>query len=613
MFIVKRFVNIISLLLVAFPLRMAAQENTALQDSINRLLVIQPGDTVKVNLLNKLAHSWLNNNQDSAMKLAKTSIALAEQLQYPKGKGIALVNMAICYRLKGNYSNALQNCLEGARLLEAAKAGSAMADACLQLAQIYKDMSGASQTEEYLTRGIAYGKESAAWAQRVQDTAGIVYSLNMLGVLYRDKGKEYAKVNYYETAFDAYTKAMTLITATGKGADARGRLYNNISQVYLEHKKDIHTGLVYLFKAVAFNKNNHNIASLSFNYGNIAAAYNSLQDHANSLLYARKMLDAGLLLKRPERIQNAYNQLYRSFLGAGQTDSALKYYVLADQLDDSLTNIRKTQQVMELQTKYETAKKEAEINRLQTESGNKNKRISILIAAVALFALLAGGLLWLYQRVKKQRQQITEQSGRLEVMMKELHHRVKNNLQIVSSLLSLQAYKLQDAEAISVLRESQLRVQAMSFIHQRHYKKDALTAVNMREYLTDLAESLLSSYGYHRDDFDLQVTVTKEMLDIDKALPIGLIINEMVTNALKYAYPSVARPGLTIMLTENTHHLVCLVKDNGIGMDENSWKQKNSSFGRQLISALCKQLRAEQTLVVSGGTQFTITIPKQAA
>ncbi len=108
--------------------------------------------------------------------------------------------------------------------------------------------------------------------------------------------------------------------------------------------------------------------------------------------------------------------------------------------------------------------------------------------------------------------------------MKELHHRVKNNLQIVSSLLSLQTYKVQDEEAVLVLKESQQRVQAMSFIHQRLYKTESLTAVNMKEYLTDLAESLVSSYGYNRDDFDLHIAVDKEMLDIDKALPIGLII-----------------------------------------------------------------------------------------
>jgi two-component sensor histidine kinase len=135
----------------------------------------------------------------------------------------------------------------------------------------------------------------------------------------------------------------------------------------------------------------------------------------------------------------------------------------------------------------------------------------------------------------------------------------------------------------------------------------------MKEYLTDLAESLVSSYGFNRDDFDLHIVVEKEMLDIDKALPIGLIINELMTNALKYAYSGTHRPSLNITLTEEDTKLVCTIKDNGTGIDEQQWKTTKNSFGKQLITALCKQLRAQQSLVVNAGTQFTITIPKQVA
>jgi len=214
--------------------------------------------------------------------------------------------------------------------------------------------------------------------------------------------------------------------------------------------------------------------------------------------------------------------------------------------------------------------------------------------------------------VLRQNKKIKKQEGHLNYLMKELHHRVKNNLQIVSSLLSLQTYKVQDEGAVLVLKESQQRVQAMSFIHQRLYKTETLTAVNMKEYLTDLAESLVSSYGFNRDDFDLYIKVEKEMMDIDKALPIGLIINEIVTNSLKYAYGNVNQPSLHISLTDEDTKLICDIKDNGIGINEQQWKQKGNSFGKQLITALCKQLRAQQTLVVDEGTRFTITIPKAA-
>ena len=599
------------LVFVCLPTK--AQDRAARQDSILRVLPRQADDTTKVNLLNKLAATYVQTDIDSMGALARQAKTLAEKLKYEKGIADASFHAAIYNRNKGDYTTALEELFHSIGIYNKLKAISPEAAAHLHIAQVYKDMSGSNETEEYLNKGITYSQQSYSLYHSVADTAGMVNSLNMLGIIYRDKGKIFGKLHYYDTAFREFNIALGLLQQSGKGKEHTGKLYNNISQVFLEYKKDYSKALDYLFKAVEFNKNNQNLSSLSFNYGNISNAYIKLHDNAQALLYAHKMLETARQLEKPERLRNAYGQMHESFKANGKMDSALHYYVLADQLDDSLNNVAKTSQVMDLQTKYETAKKESQIQRLEIEGTNKNKRITFLAAGIILFATLAACMIWLYRRVRNQRQQIAIQSKNLEMMMKELHHRVKNNLQIVSSLLSLQTYKVQDEGAVSVLRESQQRVQAMSFIHQRLYKKDELTAVNMKEYLTDLAESLLSSYGFDRDHFDLQIKREREMMDIDKALPIGLIINEMITNALKYAYRDIQHPSLLIGLTEDTSHMTFVIKDNGIGINEETWKQKSNSFGKQLITALCKQMRAKQTLVINGGTEFTITIPRQAA
>lgn len=538
---------------------------------------------------------------------------LAQKTGYLKGQADALINSTAYHRIKGNFPLALDENLQAIKQFENLRDTASTAAGYIQMAQLYKDMSGLNDTEEYIDKAIGYSQQAFTWYSWKRDTTGIIISLNMKGINFRDKAKLYGKHTYYDTAFAVYTKALALVSQSGKGRESLGRLYNNISQVYSEYKKDYRQALNYLFKAVEYNKSLHNLSSLSFNYGNIAYAYTKLNNHQQSLFYAGKMLETSNLLNRPERIQNAYQQLYHSFKGAGQPDSALRYYVLADRLSDSLTNLKKTQQVIDLQTKYETGRKEIEILRLQTEGAEKNQHITLLLTGLVILGALAGSLVWLYQRVRKQRQQITAQSARLEVMMKELHHRVKNNLQIVSSLLSLQTHKLKNESAISVLKESQLRVQAMSFIHQRLYKTDNLTTVNMKEYLTDLAESLVASYGYHRDQFDLHIEVEKELMDIDKALPTGLIINEIITNSMKYAYEKVSRPALQIRLREENGQIILKVKDNGSGIDIEEWNKPSSSFGKQLITALCRQLRAKQELVVDAGSAFTIIIPVQAA
>jgi len=163
------------------------------------------------------------------------------------------------------------------------------------------------------------------------------------------------------------------------------------------------------------------------------------------------------------------------------------------------------------------------------------------------------------------------------------------------------------------LKESQQRVQAMSLIHQRLYTKDEFTSINIREYVTDLIYSLMSSFGYSESNFQVELNVTREMLEIDQALPLGLILNERVTNSFKYAYTGIALPSLSVSLKEDSKNIFLSVKDNGKDFCEADWQQKKDSFGKQLITALTKQLRAKEEILLHDGTEFNLIIPKKIA
>lgn len=592
---------------------LSARQPLNYRDSVSKILLHEGETTRRVDLMNKLANNYFSTSSDTAFTIAQNANEVATKINYHLGQANTLLTMGAFHRTRGRHKEAQDLILASIAIFEKLDNKKRLAIAHLQIAQLYKDMSGSQNTIPYIQQGIHYSKSAYELLKATRDTLEMASSLNQQGIIYRDLAKHAAYRHYYDTAFTVYQQALGLIQASnGRYTDDLSILYNNISQVYIEYKKDYSKALDYLFKAVQLNQSANRYSSLSYNYNNISNCYVQLKRYSEALLYARKMLEVSLAIKQPSRIRNAYSQLSDVFSAVKQYDSALHYYVQSDVLEDSLTNIAKQREVIDLQTKYETGKKEVEILRLQTEAEARNKRIAWLVAGVVALAALAGWMIWLYQRIKKQQQQIRAQSTRLEVMMKELHHRVKNNLQIVSSLLSLQTYKVHDEGAVLVLKESQQRVQAMSFIHQRLYKTESLTAVNMKEYLTDLAESLISSYGFGRDEFDLNILVGKEMMDIEQALPIGLIINELMTNSLKYAYEGVQHPSLYIALKEDASNIVCTVKDNGAGIDEKTWNQKSNSFGKQLVKALCKQLRAQQTLVVNEGTQFTITIPRAA-
>ncbi len=195
-----------------------------------------------------------------------------------------------------------------------------------------------------------------------------------------------------------------------------------------------------------------------------------------------------------------------------------------------------------------------------------------------------------------------------EVLLKETHHRVKNNLQIVSSLLSLQASRTQPPEAVSALRESHDRIASMSRIHEKLYHSPSLASVDMREYTKSLVADLRESYGVGNNPVRLTVDAEDVSLDATRAIPVGLIITELASNALKHAFPKERKGEITIQLHRGgTRQFTLIVRDNGIGFPEEVDFRNSPSLGLTLVNSLVKQLGGTIELDRTNGTVFTIT------
>jgi PAS domain S-box-containing protein len=210
---------------------------------------------------------------------------------------------------------------------------------------------------------------------------------------------------------------------------------------------------------------------------------------------------------------------------------------------------------------------------------------------------------------KHAEEQIRASLKEKEVLLKEIHHRVKNNLQIVSSLLYLQSRKTSDDQALCVLRESQARVRSMALIHEKLYQCDDLANIDLADYVRSLTTYLLNSYGaaYHR--VNLRINVESTPLGLDRAIPCGLIINELVSNALKYAFPD-GRHGeiLVDLLRDGEGKLILVVKDDGVGLPENLDIADAPSLGLQLVGTLVKQLDGTIDVDRTGGTEFKMVL-----
>lgn len=213
---------------------------------------------------------------------------------------------------------------------------------------------------------------------------------------------------------------------------------------------------------------------------------------------------------------------------------------------------------------------------------------------------------------KRADEQVKTSLREKEVLLKEIHHRVKNNLQVISSLLRLQSGYVKDENAKELFRESQNRVRSMALIHQKLYQSQDLARIDFNEYLLSLLAMLFRSYGTHSGTVNLETHVDPVFLDIDTAIPVGLLVNELVSNSLKYAFPENRAGAIRIDFhSAGNGEFVLALRDDGVGLPGEFDLDKVPTLGLRLVKILTSQLGGTLTFHRNGGTEFTVTFREQ--
>lgn len=307
---------------------------------------------------------------------------------------------------------------------------------------------------------------------------------------------------------------------------------------------------------------------------------------------------------------------------------ALQYFTQYSAWNDSVFNDNQQKSIASVQSRAELAQRELEVQyntRKSTQENkilklrNNNLRLGVTIAVMGLilFSIMA----FLFFRAGKQKDTanrqlaeknalIEQQSKEKDMLMREIHHRVKNNLQIVSSLLNLQANTLTDEAAKDALRDSHNRVKSIALIHQKLYKQQELTAVLLKDYVQQLCNHLKVVFSANQLQIQCDVTPPQLTLDIEESIPLGIILNELVTNALKYG--QINREGglIKIQFTENTDGLCTLLfSDNGVGMPEGFDVKKSPTLGLRMVYELTRQLKGTIVYTALPEPTFTIVFP----
>lgn len=380
-------------------------------------------------------------------------------------------------------------------------------------------------------------------------------------------------------------------------------IYANMANLFIRQQQ-YRKAMPYLFKGIAVNPENGNRGT-PLEYAYILDAMIALKD--------KEGLDSALAMSKPQ-VRTAVNRRQKSILLKSMSEAAetLGDYKYANRLKneyillyDSIKSQQRDDLVYELETKYQTEKKQAEI--VQTE---KEKRQLTWFAGLAAAAVLVlGGLV--YSNLKQKRT-LANKKAQLEklvdeknLLLRETHHRVKNSFQIVSSLLYLQSETIQDKQAALAVKEAQNRVKSMVLIHQKLYSKDQLVGVNAKEYLEDLVRDIIDNQS--AENIRVEKSIQPIVLGIDTITPIGLIANELITNILKHAFDStIQNPTIQIELAKNDDILNFRVSDNGKGMGT----PREDSFGIKLIRSLAKKLKADVNFRSDNGVSVEIKIRK---
>ncbi|WP_297337105.1 tetratricopeptide repeat protein [Algoriphagus sp.] len=503
----------------------------------------------------------------------------------------------------GNLDSALNFALKGLRISEKNEDWSQANAGHLYLTKIYERLEDWDNWRLYLNKA----RDFATKKENKLILAELDYEL---ADYFLDQ-EQFDSARFYVDRGLAFFDESKQSEGGTRGRILRGRIHfrqENFPQAIADYQEAL---------AVMNSDQSREIASI---YHNLGTSYARTGQFVLAEDFLKKALALRSEFGQPNGLRDVYFALADLYARSGNYQLAYESQIAYKQYSDSVLNETRVKQLLETQTAFETEKKDQEIELLNQQSqvqGLKAERqqaqIYLAIGGIFMFLVVAA-LFYNRSRVKQKandlltqkNQKIEKQNQEREMLLKEIHHRVKNNLQIISSLLSMQTRRMNDLKMIDAMKESQSRVKTMALIHEKLYQYDNLSAINMREYLIQLSDFLTQTY---RTDKKIQVEIDSEEinLDIDTAIPLGLITNELLSNALKYAFEDTQTGTIKIKLAATgPGEFELLVADTGKGLSQDMDIERSPTLGLRLVNSLTRQINGTMNVQSQGGTSFLI-------
>ncbi|MFD0963143.1 tetratricopeptide repeat-containing sensor histidine kinase [Pseudofulvibacter geojedonensis] len=502
-----------------------------------------------------------------------------------------------------------------------------------------------------IKRALKYYYESLSIREQLNDSLGLSESYNNLGAIY-------ATQKNYEKALTYINKALKLL----RGLEDENAIATTLANrgITLERLGKKAEGLISLEEGLALTRKLGNNAGLIVILNSLGAFHLENKDFKKSLEYfnessqlaektgfrsgyiysliklseihflegeflkakdeAIKAHQIALNLNAPENLIITSSMLSKIYQKEGNWKDAFAMNVKHYEMRDSIQNSEIEQNIIEQKAAYDLNKKQKEIellsvkNEMQELKLAKNKNSIIFISIALLLAIIAAltsfrsykKKQYINKLLQRQKNEISRQNDAKKMMLQEIHHRVKNNLQVVNSLLRMQSSKMEDENVVHMFRETQNRVRSMAKLHEKMYQSGDLENLNTKEHITLLIEEIVKNYTIGTK-IKLDVFIDELKIDAQTMMPLSLIINEMITNSLKYAFENRKKGTIIVKLNQKDQLNELQVGDDGIGFLANKVKK---GLGSKLIESFTKQINGNLEKTINKGTLYRITFPR---
>lgn len=459
---------------------------------------------------------------------------------------------------------------------------------------------------------LEYYHKSLKIREELKYEQGLSITLNNIGVVYKNQRD-------FEKALDYYQRSLKI---KEKLKDKKGisRVLNNIGTIYNEQGK-LDMALVKYKESLEMTTALNDTKWMAVTLFNMGSVYLKQGNSTKADTYALRSLNLSKKIGHPELIRDAAEVLKNIYSSQYNWEKAFEMQELYVTMRDSIRNKKTEADATEQRVTYEVQKKEQEIKLLSVQNDvllrekevqqlklNKNRIVNAMFLVGGIVAFLLALFFYVVSiKLKSVNQLLQKQDEEKAILLKEIHHRVKNNLQVVNSLLRLQSKEIDDEEIVAKFKETQKRVITIAALHEKMYRSENLRHVNLKEHVESIVEDLITTYA-----IDKQITTQIHIEDIKVGLrtlvPLGLIINEVIVNSLKYAFNDNDEAVINLQIKQlNDKTFEMLIGDNGVGISSH---KKTSGLGSKLINIFTKQLNGSLEVLEDSGTTYKIVFEK---